>query len=134
LNTINAVERAAKDLRNLYGDAKAQSMLGKVTVVSMGTAEHGWPSGPRYVQYTNSSDPVPNTIRTAQTLGKNPLEQYRLFKDPPNLTRFPFNNYKPKPNPDATETWPWHSIDNVYIKEFESRQPSKGRSPDGSCC
>lgn len=106
-------QEALADLKNRlaieYGDAGAEERMTHLSIESFGTAEKGWPAGPKYEQFTNFSDPVPGVIAGAQE--NYPDATFRDNAVVPASRRHRF--FSPHPNPIDS-----HSMDNVYINEM----------------
>lgn len=60
--------------------------MSKINIKSFGTAQHDWPNGPNYEQYTHPNDPVPKIIKAGDLTR-------RAFTEPPRF-------YGQLPNPD----------------------------------
>jgi hypothetical protein len=91
LITQEAVAQAKQTLMNEDNltSEEAERRLGVVSIKSFGTAMWGWPSGPHYERFTNTSDPVPRVIAGAQTSypwatwsDSALAEQHHVFTDP----------------------------------------------------
>jgi hypothetical protein len=106
-------QEALADVKNKltieYGEADAVARMQQISVNSFGTAEQGWPVGPNYEQFTNSSDPVPGAIAGAQT--NYPEATFNDSAVIPDSHRNIFNS--PHLNPIDS-----HSMDNVYIPQM----------------
>jgi len=109
LMTQEALADVKTDLTIEYGEAGATERMQHLSIKSFGTAEQGWPVGPSYEQFTNSSDPVPGVIAGAQ---KNypdaTLEDNATI---PNSQRHAFTSSHLNPIDS-------HSMDNVYIPQM----------------
>jgi hypothetical protein len=109
LMTQEALAGLKNQLINEYGEASAVARMQHLSINSFGTAEQGWPVGPHYEQFTNSSDPIPGVIAGAQ---KNYPDA--TFKDNaiiPFSQRHKFTS--PHVNPIDS-----HSMDDVYIPQM----------------
>lgn len=119
-------------------EEEAEQEMSNIKVVSLGTAEDGWPKGPQYEQYTNSYDPIPIAIKGAQnslrvkkvaletlTTGlkilKNPFNVFeeiedlgkRLYEDEATINPA-MKHTVDIPNLNPIDS---HNIDDLYLEE-----------------
>ncbi len=88
--------------------------MSRVKVYSFGTAENGWPDGPSYHRYTNTSDPVPRVIAAAQS---NKPDLYPP-KGGPDGSLPPHRFTSAHLNPIAS-----HDMNEVYLRELARIEP-----------
>jgi hypothetical protein len=118
LITQEAIKRVKNDLTTKYGVAGAEQRMQSINIKSFGTAEEGWPVGPKYEQFTNVSDTVPGAIAGAQLA--YPFDTFSDNATIPAAYQHYFIN--PRLTPIIAGA---HSIDDVYIPEYiqEKGQP-----------
>lgn len=111
LITQEAISQAKQELMMKYPITaeEAEKALGVVSVKSFGTAMMGWPKGPEYERFTNTSDPIPPAILGAQT--SYPLE---TWKDSAEATQ---HHVFTSPHLNPIES---HSMDDVYLEELKA--------------
>lgn len=79
LITQEALAAAKRELiATPLSDEEVNRRLARITIRSFGTAEKGWPKGPRYIHVRNTVDPVPHVIDGAQreVVGDYPASDY----------------------------------------------------------
>ena len=109
LMTQEALAGLKNQLTNEYGEAGAVVRMQHLSIKSFGTAEQGWPVGPDYEQFANSSDPIPSAIAGAQ---KNyPVATFQDNATIADTQRHPFTSSHWNPIDS-------HSMDNVYIPQM----------------
>jgi hypothetical protein len=109
LITQEAVTQAKQQLMSeddLTAD-EAEQKLCVISIDSFGTAIMGWPTGPHYQRFTNTTDPVPPIIIGAQT--SYPIA---TWKDSASAdANYVFTS--PHLNPFDS-----HSMDDTYLPEY----------------
>jgi hypothetical protein len=111
LITQEALIQYKANLKRTMTDERAEEVLKNINVKTFGTAQRGWPRGPKYERFLNVFDPVPHIIRLAQM-------KYKEVTYTEDTRAADLSNrhlvFKPKINPIGA-----HSMDKVYVKTLE---------------
>lgn len=120
-------ERYAALVTDGVPDAKAKSeaaafadkRMKSVSVVSFGTAESNWPSGPNYKHYTNTRDPVPALIQSV--LSNRGVDTSK--------TGGPVDRFTASPSFDPMEA---HGMKETYLPRLQ--EVDSAVKVNGKCC
>jgi len=109
-----------EEVKQLVGDD-----MSRIEVNSFGTAEDGWPEGPKYNRYTNTSDPIPKVITKAQMNKEDIYPRRRALPKSPPPHRFT----NPFLNPINA-----HLMKTAYLPELDKHEPHlKPPNPKSTC-
>jgi hypothetical protein len=110
LITQEAVAQAKQKLiDDGFSEEQAEQRLSAVSIKSFGTALMGWPKGPHYERFTNTSDPVPPVIAGAQTSYPSATWDDSAPADPGG------NHVFTSPHLNPIDS---HNMDNTYLPAY----------------